>query len=118
VYDVMRRYTWPGNIRQLENVMEQILVLSDSETLIVEDLPVYITNAKPAALPADTDLFASLGDRTLPQILDDLEHQLILQAFERAKGVKTETARTLGIKTSALYYKLEKYGIGSDQEEE
>ncbi|TNE51385.1 MAG: sigma-54-dependent Fis family transcriptional regulator [Deltaproteobacteria bacterium] len=118
VYDVMRRYTWPGNIRQLENVMEQILVLSDSETLTVEDLPVYITNAKPAALQADTDLFASLGDRTLPQILDDLERQFILQAFERAKGVKTETARTLGIKTSALYYKLEKYGIGGDQEEE
>lgn len=117
VFDVMRRYTWPGNIRQLENVMEQILVLSDSEVLSVEDLPIYISNAKPATLKADTDLFASLGDRTLPQILDDLERQLILQAYERAKGVKTETARTLGIKTSALYYKLEKYGIGVQEEE-
>jgi two-component system response regulator HydG len=48
---------------------------------------------------------------SLPDILDDLERQLILKAFEKAKGVKTETARLLGIKTSALYYKLEKYGI-------
>jgi two-component system response regulator HydG len=47
----------------------------------------------------------------LPDILEDLERQLILKAYQRAKGVKTETARLLGIKTSALYYKLEKYGI-------
>jgi len=47
----------------------------------------------------------------LPDILDDLERQLILKAFHKANGVKTETARLLGIKTSALYYKLDKYQI-------
>ncbi len=51
------------------------------------------------------------GDRSLTDILEDLERQLILAAYERAKGVKAETARLLGIKPSALYYKLEKYGI-------
>jgi hypothetical protein len=49
---------------------------------------------------------------SLPEILEDLERQLILRAYEKSGGVKTETARLLGIKTSALYYKLEKYGIG------
>ena len=49
---------------------------------------------------------------SLPEILDDLERQLILKAYDKSGGVKTETARLLGIKTSALYYKLEKYGIG------
>ena len=48
---------------------------------------------------------------SLPEILEDLERQLILKAFREADGVKTETARLLGIKTSALYYKLEKYSI-------
>jgi len=48
---------------------------------------------------------------SLPEILDDLERQLILKAYAKAGQVKTETARLLGIKTSALYYKLEKYGI-------
>jgi two-component system response regulator HydG len=47
----------------------------------------------------------------LPEILEDLERQLILKAYKKAAGVKTETARLLGIKTSALYYKLDKYGI-------
>ena len=49
---------------------------------------------------------------SLPDILEDLERQLIQRAYDKAGGVKTETARLLGIKTSALYYKLEKYGIG------
>ena len=49
---------------------------------------------------------------TLPEILEDLERQLIQRAYDKTAGVKTETARLLGIKTSALYYKLEKYGIG------
>jgi DNA-binding NtrC family response regulator len=52
------------------------------------------------------------GDKSLPEILEDLERQLIQRAYDKTAGVKTETARLLGIKTSALYYKLEKYGIG------
>ncbi len=51
------------------------------------------------------------GEMSLPEILEDLERQLILKAFRKAGGVKTETARLLGIKTSALYYKLDKYSI-------
>ena len=56
------------------------------------------------------------GDRPLPDILEDLERQLIARAYEKAGSVKTETARLLGIKTSALYYKLEKYGFISKGE--
>ncbi|MEO1335689.1 MAG: helix-turn-helix domain-containing protein, partial [Myxococcota bacterium] len=52
------------------------------------------------------------GDIGLNDFLEAAERQMILAAYEAAKGVKTETARRLKIKTSALYYKLEKYGIG------
>jgi two-component system response regulator HydG len=57
----------------------------------------------------------------LPDLLDELEKQLIAEAYQKAKGKKTEAARLLGIKTSALYYKLEKYGFierGSAKEED
>ncbi|HEY6105005.1 MAG TPA: helix-turn-helix domain-containing protein, partial [Anaeromyxobacteraceae bacterium] len=56
------------------------------------------------------------GDRSLTDLLEDLERRLILGAYRRARGVKAETARLLGIKPSALYYKLEKYGIGTPGE--
>ena len=52
------------------------------------------------------------GDQGLDATLEALERQMILAAYEASGGVKTETARRLKIKTSALYYKLEKYGIG------
>ena len=103
----LQRYPWPGNVRELENAVEHTLVFCDSEQVQLSDLPGHISGAPPSAhLPLPE------GDRSLPEILEDLERQLILRAYEKAKGVKTECARLLGIKTSALYYKLEKYEIG------
>jgi two-component system, NtrC family, response regulator HydG len=107
-------YRWPGNVRELGNVIEQALVFADGseitpdalpEALRMTDGPRLLPGAEPAELPVPT------GQMALPDLLDDLEKQLILKAYTQAKGVKTETARLLGIKTSALYYKLEKYGI-------
>ena len=60
----------------------------------------------------DNALALPPSEMSLPDILEDLERQLIQRAYDKSGGVKTETARLLGIKTSALYYKLEKYGIG------
>jgi two-component system response regulator HydG len=109
----LARYAWPGNVRELENVIEQSLVFAEGETLSELDLPQHLTGAPPRT---DAGLPVPMGDRPLPDILEDLERQLIARAYEKAGGVKTETARLLGIKTSALYYKLEKYGFISKGE--
>jgi two-component system response regulator HydG len=104
--ELLRRHRWPGNVRELENVIEQALVFADGELVRPQDLPEGLRKAPPApALPVPS------GDRSLTEILEDLEKELILAAYERARHVKAETARLLGIKPSALYYKLEKYGI-------
>ncbi|MEZ4472667.1 MAG: sigma-54 dependent transcriptional regulator [bacterium] len=105
--EALKRYPWPGNVRELENAIEVALVFADGDRLELKDLPAHISGAPPK------DFLPVLqGDQALPDILDGLEKQLILRAFEQANGVKTECARLLGVKTSALYYKLEKYGIG------
>ena len=110
--DAIRRlqeYDWPGNVRELENVMERALVLAEGESLMEEDLPF---------LPSGDGLDTSLIDAAIPgqgvdlnQAVESLEERLLRRALEQAKGVKAEAARLLGLKTSALYYKLEKYGI-------
>ncbi len=97
-------YRWPGNVRELENAIEQALVFAEGNQITVSALPAFLQGEGEDALAVPKEM-------SLPEILDDLERQLILKAFEKAKGVKTETARLLGIKTSALYYKLDKYGI-------
>ncbi len=99
-------YHWPGNVRELENVIEQALVFAEGSLIDVSSLPAFLQG------PSDDNKLDVPREMSLPEILDDLERQLILKAYEKAGGVKTETARLLGIKTSALYYKLDKYAIG------
>jgi two-component system, NtrC family, response regulator HydG len=99
-------YSWPGNVRELENVIEQSLVFASGATISIAALPEFLRGAA-----ENEKLSMPQGDMSLPEILEDLERQLILKAYQRASGVKTETAKLLGVKTSALYYKLEKYGI-------
>jgi len=98
-------YHWPGNVRELENAIEQALVFAEGEVLTPVALPQFLQGGN------EEDRLDVPREMSLPEILDDLERQLILKAYAKAGQVKTETARLLGIKTSALYYKLEKYGI-------
>jgi two-component system response regulator HydG len=105
-------YRWPGNVRELANVIEQALVFADGDRIRPDALPEALRGGEARLPSAGGELPVPSGELALPDLLDDLERQLILKAYAKAKGVKTETARLLGIKTSALYYKLEKYGIG------
>ncbi|HID94752.1 MAG TPA: sigma-54-dependent Fis family transcriptional regulator [Candidatus Latescibacteria bacterium] len=104
--EILMGYDWPGNVRELENVMERAIVLCDTDRIGANDLPVLVRNL-------EREHILKLPDKDLPltEMLEDLERQLIERAFEKAKGVKTKAAKILGIKTSALYYKLEKYGM-------
>jgi len=106
-------YRFPGNVRELENVIEQALVFADGTEITPVALPEAVRGAggRPPMSTNLADFEMASPERALPDLLDDLERQLILKAYTKAHGVKTETARLLGIKTSALYYKLEKYGI-------
>jgi two-component system response regulator HydG len=98
-------YHWPGNVRELENAVEQALVFAEGDEIGPGALPAFLAGG------GGEESLEVARELALPDILDDLERQLILKAYQKAKGVKTETARLLGIKTSALYYKLEKYKI-------
>jgi two-component system, NtrC family, response regulator HydG len=109
--EAMQRYGWPGNVRQLENIVEQALVFAEGDAIEFADLPAAVTGqARLDVLELPSD------ERPLPEVLEDLERQLIVRALRKAGGVKTETARILGIKTPTLYYKLEKYGLAEASE--
>jgi len=104
----LQEYGWPGNVRELENVVERALVLTDGEELGVENLPPL---GNGSVLAEEEDPVLSSEGADLNGIIEGMEARLLRKALEQAGGVKAEAARLLGLKPSALYYKLEKYGI-------
>ncbi len=105
----LKEYDWPGNVRELENVMERALVLSDGPLMEEDDLPFLPRGQAPSTSLIDSSF--PQGGLDLNEAVEGIEERLLRRALEQANGVKAEAARLLGIKTSALYYKLDKYGI-------
>ena len=104
-------YAWPGNVRELENVLERALVLADGETLEPDDLPAF--DGGDSSDEGDAGPVLTTDGMDMNRIVERMEERLLRQALDQAGGVKAEAARLLGLKPSALYYKLEKYGIGA-----
>jgi len=96
-------YSWPGNIRELENLIERLSVISEGKEID----PLLIGSH------LSSNFTISNGYSNLP--LDDavcaFEKNLIIQAMKKSDGVKNRAAKMLGVSTSVLYYKLEKYGL-------
>ncbi len=96
-------YSWPGNVRQLKNWIEQALVLADGELIDLEHFP-SLTRETSEVMGAQAPL-APLGLR-----LEELERWYVLETLRRADGNRTKAARQLGISLRGLQYKLRRYG--------
>jgi two-component system NtrC family response regulator len=101
-------YRWPGNVRQLENVLERLLVLSTSDLIVEEDLPEDLQRASTSS----GLIWLSLPDEGVS--LEAIERELISRALERFDGNQTHAARFLDISRRTLIYRMEKHGLASD----
>jgi two-component system, NtrC family, response regulator PilR len=105
----LRRYDFPGNVRELENILERALALCSDNTILVGDL--YLTQgASKEKAPA---LDGALGTRGLPlhDFLDQVEREAITKALEATRFNKTAAAKLLGITFRSLRYRLDRLGI-------
>jgi len=98
-------YRWPGNVRQLENVLERLLVLSSTDLISEEDLPEELA----PATANTTVLWPDLPEDGIS--LEAIERELISRALERFGGNQTQAARYLDISRRALIYRMEKHGL-------
>jgi two-component system response regulator AtoC len=105
--EVLLAYSWPGNIRELENVIERALVLTDDKRIKLEDLPEAVRRPAPegAGLAVDGD------DLSVKRHGARLERHLIERALDRTGGNKTQAAELLELSPRALRYKIQEYGI-------
>jgi DNA-binding NtrC family response regulator len=108
--DLLSRYNWPGNIRELENLVERMAILKGSGQLSIQDLPLrYMSSSQPktaykrVSLPADGIDFY--------QAVDDFENSLITQALQRTGGNRNKAANILSLNRTTLVEKMKKKGL-------
>jgi two-component system response regulator AtoC len=109
VLDIFRNYSWPGNIRELENAVEHAIIMSNTRVILPENLPLSI---KVEDVEADGTII--LGDdsfKPLREVLLEVEKRHISEAIERTGGNRTQAAKLLQISRRALLYKINENNI-------
>jgi DNA-binding NtrC family response regulator len=103
---LLLRYPYPGNVRELENMIERAVVLCRGEIITSQDLPFHVRDE------TSEKLWQNPGrERTLPESLEEIEKDLIVRALHQHQGIQTRAAEALGISERVLRYKIKKYGI-------
>jgi two-component system, NtrC family, response regulator AtoC len=106
---------WPGNVRQLQNFVERLVVLSTSVSITAADVQAELERpvqfATETGGEAPSDVVASVVSEHLSQVVRDAERQALLRALDRAGGNRSAAARVLGVSRSTFYSKLREYGL-------
>ena len=102
----LRAYPWPGNIRELENVIERIVIVKGSGTLMPVDLPPAIRTPREVTPPASPQLELPSNGTDLRAMLEAVEERMIGEALERTGGNKNRAAELLGLNRTTLVEKL------------
>jgi len=106
VRDLLMRYSYPGNVRELENIIERAVVLSKGGTITSADLPLHLRTVE-----SEEKICVRKSGSSLNETLDTMERGIILDALKESGGVQTRAAEKLGISERVLRYKLMKYKI-------
>ena len=100
--EMLTAYHWPGNIRELENCIERAVLLCNDDTIRSEHLPPSLQMVRKTTTAAG---------RTLPEMIENLEREMIIDALKKSAGQQRNAAKELGITERILGYKIKKYDI-------
>jgi len=109
--DRLIAYSWPGNIRELENMMERAAVLAQGDSITPSQLPQEVTGPAPATIASVPSEEPHRESLVMEPQVEALEKSLIQEALQRTSDNKSAAARLLEISERSLWYKIKKYEI-------
>lgn len=106
---LLENYNYPGNVRELENIVERAVALESGNVISPQSLPARLQAMSAPCQPSAISL--PPGGIDLEKVIDEIEKSLLLQALEQAAGVKTKAAELLNLSFRSFRYRLEKFGL-------
>jgi DNA-binding NtrC family response regulator len=112
VMELFLNYSWPGNIRQLENVLEGAHIMCSDKIITLQNLPKSFNSRGSDHLPTSSEINSNTS---LKDSLKDPEKDIIVRTLKQAGGNRSKAAEILGVNRTTLYNKMKKYGISLKQ---
>jgi len=109
--DLMLEYSWPGNVRQLENCIERLVIMADTETVTEEDLPYEIVSFNKEPPNVERTGIENMSSSSLTKTVEEMEKECIIKALQKCGWIKSHAAMLLKISLRQLDYRINKYGI-------
>lgn len=116
--EMMKKYDYPGNVRELENMIERTVALEAGATVLPESLPPLVMTSSGRKMASSNEIEVTDDGLELDKIIGQIEKELIIKAIHKAGGVKKRAAKLLKITFRSMRYRIEKYNLGTVNDDE
>jgi two-component system, NtrC family, response regulator PilR len=110
--EILKKYDYPGNVRELENAIERTVALEGGATILPESLPPFVNTPTGRKLASSHEIEIGPEGIELDKVMGQMEKELIVKAIHTAGGVKKKAAKLLHITFRSMRYRVEKYNLG------
>lgn len=116
--EVLKKYDYPGNVRELENMIERTVALEGGATILPESLPPMVNTTSGRKLASSHEIEIGEDGVDLDKVMGQIEKELLVKAIHSAGGVKKRAAKLLRITFRSMRYRVEKYNLGTMGDDE
>lgn len=110
--DILKKYNYPGNVRELENMIERTVALEAGSTILPESLPPMVNTSSGRKMASSNEIEVGEDGLDLDKVVGQIEKELLVKAIHSAGGVKKKAAKLLKISFRSMRYRIEKYNLG------
>ena len=115
---ILCQYSYPGNVRELENIIERTVALEPGSSILPESLPPFVNTAEGRKLASSHEIEVTEEGIDLEKIMGQLEKELLIKAMHISRGIKKRAAKILGITSRSMRYRAQKHELKVLMEDE